>query len=100
MTVLLDPEGTELSVLRDLVDFSGRHILEVGCGDGRLTWQYARQARSVKGIDPDRERIDDARRAQPEDLREKVDFHPLSLQDFAQKEQTCRWELILLSWSL
>ena len=37
----IDPEGAELAALGKLVDFAGLHVLEVGCGDGRLTWRYA-----------------------------------------------------------
>ena len=46
-----DPEGNESKRLHGLVDFAGRRVLEIGCGDGRLTWQYARKALSVTAID-------------------------------------------------
>ena len=41
MIGLLDPEGVETRVLHDLVDFRGKDVLEIGCGDGRMTWRYA-----------------------------------------------------------
>ena len=37
MRVSIDPEGTEIEAIHDLVDFSGKKVLEVGCGDGRMT---------------------------------------------------------------
>ena len=37
MTIVLDPEGAHLAALRRLVDFEGMSVLEVGCGEGRLT---------------------------------------------------------------
>ena len=46
-----DPENNETHALLDMVNFSGKHVLEIGCGDGRLTWRYADKASSVIAID-------------------------------------------------
>lgn len=43
MIGLLDPEGTEKKVLHDLVDFKGKDVIEVGCGDGRMTLALCRR---------------------------------------------------------
>ena len=32
-------------------------VLEIGCGDGRLTWKYASQSRAVLAIDADRSKL-------------------------------------------
>ena len=37
MTISIDPENNESRALFDLVDFSKQYMLEIGCGDGRLT---------------------------------------------------------------
>ncbi len=52
MTFALDPEETESRVLHSLVDFDGKDVLEVGCGNGRLTWRFADRAASVMALDP------------------------------------------------
>ena len=41
MMIRVDPENNEPRALFDLADFNGRSVLEIGCGDGRLTWRYA-----------------------------------------------------------
>ena len=33
----IDPEGIEIKEIHELVDYSDADVLEVGCGDGRLT---------------------------------------------------------------
>ena len=77
MTTQTDPEGTELKYLQRYGELAGspsRRVLEIGSGDGRLTWRYARTARHVAGIDiqPDDLRI--ARADTPADLAARVGF--------------------------
>jgi len=50
----------EIRLIERFTTLKGRRILEVGCGDGRLTFQYARAAREVLAIDPARLSIEDA----------------------------------------
>ena len=38
-------------------------MLELGCGDGRVTFRYASDAESVLAVDPDEERVAKARAA-------------------------------------
>jgi ubiquinone/menaquinone biosynthesis C-methylase UbiE len=42
MPIRLDPEGNEPATLFDFAgSFTGQRVLEIGCGDGCLTWLYA-----------------------------------------------------------
>ncbi len=61
MTRITDPEGAEAAALDRLVDFGGKDVIDLGCGDGRTTWHIACTAASVIGVDPDAQRIDLAR---------------------------------------
>ena len=65
-----DPERNESKALHRLMDFTGRQVLEVGCGEGRMTWLYASECAHVTGIDMD---LDALRVARVEDrVREPV----------------------------
>ena len=52
MTRVLDPEGAHLAALRQLGDFGGRRVLELGCGDGRLTLGIAATLRACSPSTP------------------------------------------------
>ncbi len=98
MSVRLDPEDHELAALLALTgDLTGRRVLEIGCGDGRLTWRYAHLAGHVTGIDPLAERVAEATTRCPAALRERVTFHAADLATFQAAD---RFDLALLSWSL
>jgi 2-polyprenyl-3-methyl-5-hydroxy-6-metoxy-1,4-benzoquinol methylase len=97
--MLLDPENNETRALFRLFDdFAGRSVLEVGCGDGRLTWRYAARAASVTAIDPDSSRIARALAARPDGL-EHISFLALALEDFAARAKE-RFDIAILAWSL
>lgn len=100
MTVLKDPDGAEIAALLDMANLTDQRVLEIGCGDGRLTWRYAQVAALVTAIDPDAEGIAAAEADYPRSLRGKVDFQVSSLQEYASNQPGRAFDLALLSWSL
>jgi 2-polyprenyl-3-methyl-5-hydroxy-6-metoxy-1,4-benzoquinol methylase len=70
----IDPEGVETRALRALAPVTGLRVLELGCGDGRITFRYAGDGASVLAVDPDEGRIEKARAALKPDLACKVTF--------------------------
>jgi len=60
-----DRERRELAMVLKYARFRGNDVLEVGCGDGRVSGDIARHAKSLVAIDPDAERLEKARRAHP-----------------------------------
>jgi len=102
MPVQIDLENNEINALLDYAgDLEGRRVLEIGCGDGRLTWRYAAKAAHVTAIDPNPQKIARARTGLPPELRGRVEVYDLSLEDFAAGPgEGRRFDWALLSWSL
>lgn len=99
MSIRTDPEGNETEALFALVDLGGAEVLEIGCGDGRLTWRYAERAAHVTAIEPLGGSIARAK----ERLREThlpVEFRHANLEDFAADTDADVFDIALLSWSL
>jgi 2-polyprenyl-3-methyl-5-hydroxy-6-metoxy-1,4-benzoquinol methylase len=99
MTVRVDPENNETRALLDLIDFTGKRVLEIGCGDGRLTWRYANTAEHVIAIDPKADAITQARENLPEELKGRVEFHQFAFEDFSATSRPSSFDSIIFSWS-
>ena len=98
MTLYKDPEGSEKKHLHRFVDFTGARVLEVGCGEGRLTWKYAPAARTTIGIDPDRPALRVASIERPSDLQSRVLFACAESQCLPFPGQS--FDIAVLAWSL
>jgi 2-polyprenyl-3-methyl-5-hydroxy-6-metoxy-1,4-benzoquinol methylase len=93
-----DPEGAHLAALRRLADFGGRRVLEMGCGEGRLTLGLARDAAHVLAFDPDAESIERARRSLPAYLANRVTYRAASAQELEVDRHS--FDIVVFSWSL
>jgi len=66
-----DPEGAELEHLAAACQLASKQVLEIGCGNGYLTWQYAGLPnrsglpRRVIGIDPNASALHEAISTRP-----------------------------------
>jgi len=96
-----DPEENEIHALRTLAGpLAGKRVLEVGSGDGRLTWRYAAEAGHVTALEPEAERVERARRDCPAALQPIVEFVNLGIEEYAASVHTDRFDLAILAWSL
>jgi ubiquinone/menaquinone biosynthesis C-methylase UbiE len=95
---VLDPEGAHLAALRRLTDFRERRVLELGCGDGRLTVGIARDATRVLAFDPDADAIERARGSLPSELAARVSYRVASGKQIEIKPHS--FDLVVFSWSL
>ena len=93
-----EPKGIELQTIYKYVDFKEKNVLEVGCGNGRLTYQFANIARKVVAIDPDVEEIKQAKKDLPENLSSKIEFHIQSAENLSFMSDS--FDIALFSYSL
>jgi 2-polyprenyl-3-methyl-5-hydroxy-6-metoxy-1,4-benzoquinol methylase len=100
MMVQTDPEGNETRALFDMVNLVGKNVLEVGCGFGRLTWQYAEITAHVTAIDPFGEWIKQAKENLPDKLQGRVDFRNITFEELAVESKPAAFDNVILSWSL
>ena len=73
-------------------------MLELGCGDGRLTVGIARDATGVLAFDPDAEAVERARRSLPIELAERVAYRIASGKEI--ELEPVSFDLVVFSWSL
>lgn len=98
MVGLLDPEGAHAAAVRSVVDLRGLRVLEIGCGDGRLTGELAGEAASWLATDPSPESIVQAGATLSPELAGRVSF---AVAGGAAVEATeSEFDLVFFSWSL
>lgn len=98
MTLQKDPEGNEKKYLHKFADFAGKRVIEIGCGEGRLTWQYAKETRSTIGIDLDADALRVASIDRPSDLTGKIHFARAESEHIPFSKET--FDIAILAWTL
>jgi ubiquinone/menaquinone biosynthesis C-methylase UbiE len=98
MKLQKDPEGFEKKILQKYAEFVNKRVLEVGCGEGRLTWKYAGASSLTVGFDPDHDALRIARADLPYNLREHVHFAQASASHIPFSKET--FDITILAWSL
>lgn len=98
MSILKDPEGIEILNLNKIADLLDQHVLEIGCGDGRLTSRYAPLAARVTAIDPDAAALLATSSNIPANLKRMSSF--IRANAFDLPFPVNKFDLALFSWSL
>ena len=98
MDPIYDPEGIEIEVLNRTGAIDGRHVLEIGCGDGRLLWRIADVATSAVGVDLDAEGVAEAATMRPEAVETPAAFMLAGAETLPFSDAA--FECVILGWSL
>ena len=98
MATEVDPAGGEPRAILQAADFRNTRVLEVGAGDGRLTFRYAEEARFVVGIDTKEPDIRSAAEGPLAELHGRVQF--LCAGATALPFSAEQFEIVLLASSL
>ena len=98
MSLQKDADGNEIKHLRKFVDFTDKRVLEIGCGEGRLTWQYAKDARSVVAVDLDHDSLRVAKVDRPAALEDKIYLSCANSEHLPFSKE--KFDIAILAWSL
>ena len=99
MTVRVDPEQNEIGALLDFVNLDGRRVLEIGSGNGRLTWRYADRAAHVTAVEPFAPANAHAEDNLPPELVPRV-VRRAAFGEFAAETASSTFDVAIFSWSL
>lgn len=99
MTIRVDPERNEIRALKQAGAWRGTKILEIGCGDGRLTLRLARLSpKLIQAIDPSADLIRAARKNIPAGLAKQVHYKVGSAEEL--KFPSDSFDIVVFSWVL
>jgi len=98
MAMTVDPERSEVRALRKVGGWRGVRVLEIGCGDGRLTLRLARMGARVEAIDPDASLVRAARRALPLQHADRVRYRVAGAHRLPSGDGS--FDRVVFSWSL
>jgi ubiquinone/menaquinone biosynthesis C-methylase UbiE len=96
--VRFDPERHEVRALLRGAPLRGARLLDIGCGDGRLTRRLLSAAGHVVGIDPDPAQIARARAFTSRLLHRRVRYTVGTAESLPFGPRS--FDVVLFSWSL
>ena len=98
MTLIVDPERNEIQALKEVTDWRGKRVLEIGCGQGRLTQRLARLGAIVHSIDPDPKLVRNARKTLPQRFTKQVTFRTGKAEKLQHADET--FDIVVFAWAL
>ena len=99
MALVMDPAGAEIEALKRITNWRGKRVLEVGCGNGRLTLRLAKfNPAKIIAFDPDPKLIRTARKNLPEKYKEKIEYRVGNAEHVKQKAE--QFDTVVFSWVL
>jgi ubiquinone/menaquinone biosynthesis C-methylase UbiE len=99
MVIRVDPERNELRALKEVAQWVGKKVLEVGCGGGRLTLRLATlRPKLIQAIDPNPDLILAARRNLPSRFSKQIRYRVGSTGNLKYPSRS--FDIVEFSWVL
>ena len=98
MAIIYDPQNNETEALQRYASWQGKRVLELGCGDGRLTKRLAALGAIVDAYDPKEALIKLARETLPKKYAATIHFYIGQAETIDAPDK--HYDLVLFSWSL
>ncbi len=98
MALSIDSEENETKAFKQVTDWRGKKVLEIGCGNGRLTRRLARLGADIEAIDPNPELIKTASMELPRTFASRVQFNVGRSNRLKYAGDS--FDVVLFSWSL
>lgn len=99
MAITVDPQRREVRALSRATAWRGKRVLEIGCGDGRLTLRLAGLGpRRIAAIDPDAASVRRARADLPARHRRRVEYRVGSALRLPYRAR--EFDCVVFAWAL
>ena len=98
MALIVDPEQNEIRALERVGDWRGKRVIEIGCGDGRLTLRLAGLGARVEAIDVKQALVREARQNLPRRFADQITYYNGQSEHLAFR--TASFDLAVFAWSL
>ena len=99
MAILMDPAGAEIRALGSATAWNNKQVLELGCGEGRLTLRLASLGPArIEAVDSDPDSIKAAREALPPSEKFRIRYRVDRAQELAYAPGS--FDIVVFSWVL
>jgi len=98
MAIIYDPQNNEIKALQTLRSWQGKRVLELGCGDGRLTERLAAIGAIIDAYEPNEAHIAAAKAKLPATYADVVNYQIGRAEDVSAEAGP--YDFALFSWSL
>lgn len=98
LPIAIDPQERELRALGRLARWKNRRVLEIGCGDGRLTQRLASLGAIVSAIDPGAANLRKARASLTRRTVQRITYRLGQAERLPYRAR--EFDIVVFAWSL